>query len=469
MPRSVHPALLALTLGCGTSAKEATAPADTTDTTDTAPTTDADLAVFYDTYGGRDAFPEHHVTALEALLYAQDALEAGDRDDARARIDAVLETMPLSDAIWREEVGYGGANIGDPVAYYGLRMLDQILRLGEQPTTGTLRMTAVVAPCAQVSRPTLPDLTSETVSLDIDPTILADDAHTLHTSTALFRSWVEAITGGRTVELVVYEMSDCTTVTYTDDGEVIVSYPDATGMVDSVPDDIALETDFWWVVAPSGVPGDGSGYDRHFITGGMGGYGAGLPLFLSDDAWFTRKPEHLGSGAYTEVELRAYQPQWFQHEFMHHLFRTWPEFGLEDTDHQWFDRTTWPDDFEGVYEPDYYIEAVDKRLLAASPTLAEGLAGPEWADPESLDATMLVGSYQREPVQNGWHEVVVTNDDGLRWSNADGVSWSLEIRDGALWAGDDCPYGASELAVELEEDSAVAVLWFSGEAYQRVD
>ncbi len=457
--------LLSLLLACGTTADVPIAPdADTVP----APTTDADLALFYDTYGGRDAFPDHQVDALEALLYAQDALAAGDRDAARARIDAVFEVMPLSEAVWRDEVGYAGANIGDPVAYYGLRMLDQILRRGAQPVTGSLTMTAVVAPCAQVSRPTLPDLTPETVDLDIAPSILAEDAHTLRTSTALFRSWVEAITGGLTVELVVHELSDCTTVTYTDDGSVIVSYPDAAGMVDAVPDDIADSTDFWWVVAPSGVPGDGSGYDRHFITGGMGGYGAGLPLFLSDDAWFTRKPEHLGEGAYTTVELRAYQPQWFQHEFMHHLFRTWPEYGLEDSDHQWFDRTTWPDDFEGTYEPDYYIEAIDKRLLDASPSLAEGLSAPDWAGPESLSADALVGDYERLPVQNGWHEVTVADDDGLRWTNADGVSWSLAIIDGALWAGDDCPYGASELAVELEGDD-VAALWFGGEAYVRLE
>ena len=142
----------------------------------------------------------------------------------------------------------------------------------------------MVAPCADVTRPTLPDLHPETVRLDLAPEILADDARRLHQVTALFRRWVHAITGGLEVELVVAELEGCTTVDYTDDGSIIVSYPDAASMVASVPDDIADGTDFWWVVAPSGVPGDGSGYGRHFITGGMSGVGAGLPLFLSDDA-----------------------------------------------------------------------------------------------------------------------------------------------------------------------------------------
>ena len=39
-----------------------------------------------------------------------------------------------------------------------------------------------------------------------------------------------------------------------------------------MPLEIAENTDFWWTIVPSGVPGDGSGYNKHFITGGMGGY-----------------------------------------------------------------------------------------------------------------------------------------------------------------------------------------------------
>ena len=113
--------------------------------------------------------------------------QAGALEAARERVDALFTQLPLSDSIWREGVGYSGLNIGDPVAYYGLRMLDQILALGDPYGAGQLRMTAVVAPCAEVRRPTLPDLAPETVNLDIAPEILADDAHILHTSTRLFR------------------------------------------------------------------------------------------------------------------------------------------------------------------------------------------------------------------------------------------------------------------------------------------
>ncbi|GAB5551426.1 MAG: hypothetical protein Sapg2KO_10170 [Saprospiraceae bacterium] len=436
---------------------------------------DSDLLnSFYKENGGRDAFPVDEMLALEALIFAQEDVAQGRLQEAQKKINEVFSKLPLSDSKWQEISSNSHCpgcpiNIGSPAAYYGLRMLDQIIELGNPEGSESLTMTVVVAPCAEVSRPTLPNLESETVNLPIAPEILANDGRILHISTALFRKWVQAITGGMKVNLEVYTLEECTTVTYTDDGSTIVSYPDAQAMVNAVPDEVAKETDFWWVIAPSGVPGDGAGYGRHFITGGMGGYGVGLPLFLSDDAWFTRKPEHMGKGAYHEVELRTYQPQWFQHEFMHHLFRNWSEFGLEDSSHQWFSRSTWPADFQGEWEPDYYAESITKRLLNATPSLAEGLKAPEYIDFDVSDLSILVGQYQRQPVQNAWHEVeIVMNGAVLSWKNAAKVSWSLSIIDGEVWTGTDCPYGAQKLSVSVGSDQKISSIYFNGEAYDRI-
>lgn len=456
--------VVACTTPATTPSTPGTTPTGTTPTLPAGPTTAEQLAAFYDASGGRDAFPAHTVAMVEALLHAEDEVMAGDLGAARARIDAVFETYPLSTDIWAQDATWGGLNVGNPIAYYGLRMLDLVASEPAPTATGTLQLTAVVAPCASVTRPTLGG-GSETVELDVHPDILADDARTLHEATRLFRRWVTTITAGLEVSLVVHELGDCnTTVDFTDDGSVVVSYPDAQAMIGAVPDAVADATDFWWVVAPSGVPGDGSGFERHFITGGMGVHGAGLPLFLSDDGWFVRKPEHLGSGPYSDVERRVYQPQWFQHEFMHHLFRTWPEFGLESSSHQWFDRSTWPKDFEGRWEPDYYAEAITKRLLGASPSLAEALAAPE---PVHIDdAATVLGAYARLPIENDWHRVTIS-DDPLTWSNEAGVSWSLVLRDGSIHSGPDCPYGEAELIFEVDDDDDVTAYVFLGERYRR--
>ena len=435
------------------------------------------LNSFYNENGGKNTFSSDQVLALESLIFAFEDLEAGNLDNAKNRIDNVFSKIPISDDNWYD-ISNGTShcescsiNIGSPVAYYGLRMLKQIIDLGNPEGLESLTMTVVVAKCAEVRRPTL-SLSPETVNLSIKPEILANGGQILYASTALFRKWVQAITGGLKVNLKIYTLEQCTTVDYTDNGSTIVSYPDATSMIDAVPSDLAKETDFWWVIAPSGVPGDGSGYNRNFITGGMGGYGEGLPLFLSDDAWFTRKPEHMGNGTYHEIELKAYQPQWFQHEFMHHLYRNWGEFALEETGHQWFDRSTWPADFQGKWEPDYYAESITKRLLTANPSLADKLTAlnNEPVNFNNIEPSILVGQYEREPVQNGYHEVeIIMNNGALSWKNASGVSWSLEIINGELWTGSDCGYGVKKLLVYLDPSMEVKSVYFMGEAYIRVN
>jgi hypothetical protein len=317
-------------------------------------------------------FPASYIRSVETMIRAHDDVILGDYLAARERIDAVFATQPLSAEIWTDGELTKGLNTGHPVGYYALRMLDDITNLGEIETNNNLQLTAVIAMCANVERLTWPELATEKIDLTIDPAILSDGYKILYESTDLFRRWVKAITRGTELNLVVHESNQCTRVDAYQENNLVISYPNAEQMVSSVPDYIAAQTDMWWVIAPSGVPGDGSGFNLHFITGGMGLI-EDRPLFLSDDAWFTRKPEHLGSGKYLEIERRSYLPQWFQHEFMHHLFQAWPEFGLEKSDHQWFDRSLWPNDFKGKWEPDYYAEAIEKRFITASPSLSNGL------------------------------------------------------------------------------------------------
>ena len=82
-------------------------------------------------------------------------------------------------------------NIGSPIAYYGLRMLDDIIFLGNPEKNGVINMTAVTAPCAVVSRPTTPNLEEEIVNLNINSKIIENDYQLLKNSTALFRNWVK--------------------------------------------------------------------------------------------------------------------------------------------------------------------------------------------------------------------------------------------------------------------------------------
>ena len=433
------------------------------------------LLNFYNENGGRDSFNSNQILALEALILGFNKIKIGDFEEAKLMVDNVFNKIPYSESLWMDNThGFShckncSLNIGAPIAYYGLRMLDDIIFLGNPEKNGIINMTVVIAPCAVVSRPTTPNLDEEIVNLYVNPKIIENDFQLLKNSTALFRNWVKAITGGLEINLSFVQIDNCTNVNFTYDGVNVFSYPDTHNMINSVSESISEETDFWWVIAPSGVPGDGSDFDIQgdFITGGMGLYGPGLPVFISDDAWFTRKPEHMGVGDYNEIEIMAYMPQWFQHEFMHHLFRKWNEFGLEEIGHQWFDRSTWPSDFIGVYESDYYAESIRKRFLNSSPSLREGLKAPEKISLES-NPSIILGNYRREPVENLWHEVNITTNNGqFYWNNSAGVSWTLEIVDGLLYSGDDCPYGIQELNV-ISAGGVVTEIYFNNEPYTKI-
>lgn len=64
---------------------------------------------------------------------------------------------------------------------------------------------------------------------------------------------------------------------------------------------------------------------QEWVTGGMTSGPSGSPCFIANDTWFLDKPAHLGAGPYSRAERQAYQPQWFMHEFYHHLFGAYPE------------------------------------------------------------------------------------------------------------------------------------------------
>ncbi len=433
--------------------------------------TNTQLQAFYQAQGGQSNFPNHYVLAIEALLRAQDALAAGQRDAAIQIVDAVFTEMPLSDSIWRRDVTLFDLNVGDPIAYYGLRMLNQILQLETEDNGKTLEMTAVVPLCAEVTRPTLPNLAPETLQRTIDDRILANDADVLYQSTDLFRRWLSAITSGTNIELNVHVVEQCATVDFEVTATNIISFPDTNSLLANVPFEVVADTDIWWVVVPSGVPGDGSEFNKVFITGGAGLAESGAPVILSDDAWFLRRPSHLGKGDYSEVERRVYIPQWFQHEFMHHIFRVFREFELEATSHQWFNLNTWPSDFVGLYEPDYYAEALRRRLTDAEPTIQERLIRPELADFKNFPLQKISGKFERLPVENNFHQVSVTIDPSgaATWTNEAEFSWQL-IPDGhELRTPPDSVFGERLVYAELDFNRNVSALVFLGEQYVRID
>lgn len=333
--------------------------------------TEAALAVFWDRYGAKDSFPPMYVEVLTKLLEAEDKVLAEDYKAARVIIDALIAKYPLNDDVWWTIFRTGESkntrpHLGEPGAYAHLRMLDDITKVGVSkvlPGNTPIQMAVVIPACSDILPKTGPKLPTR----NLNPEIQADSYEVVRQSLRLFQSYILAISDGELrLELNFYKIDSCTQI------DKVKGY-NYNEPIRQLPPGVVEKTDMFWLIYPGdlNVGSDAGG------GSGMGGFGAPLkPVFISEDDWVIKKRDpDQGGGARTAVERRMYLPEWIQHEFFHHLFRSWPELKLEETDHQWFDKSNWPTDFTGKVEKeeDYFSEALNKRLYQVTPSIAKML------------------------------------------------------------------------------------------------
>jgi hypothetical protein len=453
---------------------------------------------------GLDGFTPLYREALQVFLAAEPAYEKGDYAEASRLVEGLWRQHPPGTDEWAEayrdahEMGRTkGVNLGCPSCYYALRMLTDCVRWRmdggrESQEESTATLSIVLVGHGKGTQPTSKaDLAANkgaAASLDLDPLLLKDGNRVIHQSLWLFREYMLAATQGRlkVATRIVY-LKDLTVPVHVDGVFAGLAEGAWSRIWDAVGEQVKATTDWWWVLYPSNVPEQYPDFKTaEFITGGMGvGPDGGSPCFIIDDRWLTRKPPHLGKGPYTDVERRAYLPQWLQHEFFHHLFRIYPQFGLEKKGHDWFDRKTWPADFEGKIEPDYYHEALHKCIQPrGDPPLHVALLckPPPALLFRSLSADAVLGDYRHEPVENDWHIGTIRTDagGGLLWRNKAGVSWKLtaDLPHGLLKTGPDCPYfetGGSAFQLVLKRDlegrwlPVLAGYRFGGAFYSKVE
>ncbi len=446
---------------------------------------------------GLQNFPPQYVHALQALLEARAQYEARDFPAARATLDALWQAHPVADPSWAAlPTQPFGIFLGTPPCYYALRMLTDMTQWrvqnpGQPPAPRTARLTVLVVGQSNGLQPqNLAQLTAGTgvhVVHALDPRVTADNHRVVHHSLELFREHVLRMTQGLlAVDTRILSLPAVNLPVHAgvgSGGYFYASLVDANQVFASVPAAEIEATDWWWILYPSHVPEQYPAFQTtEFITGGMGtGPGSRSPFFIIDDRWLVRKPPHLGAGEYSDVERSVYLPQWLQHEFFHHLFRTYPGFGLEDTPHQWFNLATWPPDFVGRYEADYFHEALHRRLLTALPPLNSALryatAGAPW---DQITLGQVLGTYHRNPIQNPWHigEIRFSGPQ-LQWRNTAPFSWNLypDLLNGRLATGPDCPYytapNGQRFDIVLERDALGDMLpvirgfGFLGDLYRR--
>lgn len=427
---------------------------------------------------GIENFSEHYIEALSTLLLAEGHYQRGEYLAAHDILENLWSRYPVGDIRWAQlPTAPFGINIGSPPNYYALRMLSDTVewRL-KNPDAGaatrTARMTVVLVGSSNGIEPrNLQELQQGTgvqAEHSLDPLLLRHDSAVVHDSLRLFREYVVAMTNGDLdvdVQVLHLPELDVSVGASVNAGRYFATLSDVSQVWESLDSEVIADTDWWWLIYPSHVPEQYSDFEHaEFITGGMGvGPDTISPLFIIDDRWLVRKPPHIGDGRYSKIEREAYLPQWLQHEFFHHLFRTYPEFELEVVPHQWFNRSTWPADFEGRYEPDYYHEALYKRLQGADTALVAALRYSTSGGNVSLSD--LAGIYRREPVENNWHLGSILISPELEWLNFANVRWSLhdDLENGNLLTGPDCPYYGTWLG------SRFIVVWERDELGDELD
>jgi hypothetical protein len=333
--------------------------------------TAAALAEFWKRYGAPESFPPMYVDLLENVLKAEDRVLAKDYQGARTIVDTLLIKYPLTSPLWWADIYWTGQNkstrphLGEPGIYAHLRMLDEITSIGIHAALvgrTPIQLTVVTPACSDITPLSGPSLLNHRLS----PEIEANSYEVLHQSLRLFQSYVLAITGGELrLEVKFHKMPQCF------EFNVLKSLADSSAaQLSLLPAEVVANSDMFWLLYPSdyeAVAKIGIG-----MNSGLTSFG-GRPVFISEDDWVIKKVASQGAGARTEVERRVYLPEWFQHEFFHYLFGSWPELGLEKSSHQWNMRNTWPADFVGDLEEDYYAEALRKRFYRVTPNIAQKL------------------------------------------------------------------------------------------------
>lgn len=452
--------------------------------------------------------------SINAYFDAEDAYKAGDYEKAKQILTAFWKKYPAGTAAWEKADGDAGqlnettgANFGDPPCYYALRMLTDCVnwRANKKdgqgkgfPVTWTVVLIGKSEGVQPRNQQELKNKTGVRVTNTLNPKLAANDYQILRESQWLFIEYVSAMTAGNLAVKVEYvtlpNFTAAAEVTSVGGNSAQITGAAVNAAIARLPEATRRKTDWWFVIHPSHLPNKYPPFAKtEFFTGGMGvGPDGNSPCFLIDDLWFARKPPHIGSGDYADHERRAYLPQWLQHEFYHHLFRTYPDFKLEAKGHQWFDRKTWPDDFVGRNEPDYYHQALHKRLRTADakPRMAVALryAGPSAEVLRGIALEDIAGEYVRNPAENDYHKGRITIEkdkngkQSLRWTNAANVTWKLtpDLPNGVLNTGPDNPYfkdaqddGPRVFRLVLprgadgEFQSQVRAFKFSGDEYVR--
>jgi hypothetical protein len=430
-------------------------------------TSKTNLDALLNANGGASKYSTHYVDALTTMIAVEDLIKVNNYQQAKKELDALWKTYPIGDEKWRfsnADDKKFKTNIGSPAAYAPLRMLTDIVNHHlNNPTppneVATVTLRVVLVGCSEGNQPrTVSEMKSsggQVIKRTIDSRLKANNHRIINQSLYLYLQYVNAMSDGKlNVQVKYYDLDYCVPTKVSKDGTK-ANFKNNSDVINQIPNNIKEESDWFWIIYPSVVPEDGqngvtvdAGFDKFsFNTGGMDTR-RGKPHFIVNDKWLLRVPPHMGKGKISDIERRAYMPQWLQHEFFHYLYTSYPKLLLEQKynskgdlvkdSHKWFDKNKWPSNFVGTFEADYFQESLHKKLKQAKPILwvmlhptykpsakiLNSLKMEQFLT-KTFDASEAVRKRNLSP--NDYHIGQIIQENGkYYWKNKANVQWEVQ-------------------------------------------
>ena len=334
----------------------------------------------------------HYVAAARSWFTARAEYESGAYEDALATLSTLWAQYPVGNEVWWSIFGNDpfGLNLGTPPCYYGLRQLTDMTewRVANPDHPGSdriLRLSVLaVGSSAGVEPRTMQELIDGegvAVTHAFDERVLADDYAIVHESLDFFAEYVHTITDGLLeVEIQVIplpELEVAVTASANANGAYYATIANYTQPIRL--GQRATDRRHRLVVGalPLARPRPVRGLPVPAVSSRAAWASAPTahPASISDERWLARKTRTPGRRNLRLRRTNHLPPPVAAARGLPPLLPSVDGVRAgRSVSHQWFDRSTWPADFVGQFEPDYYHESLFKRLKGATePTFVAGL------------------------------------------------------------------------------------------------
>ena len=311
--------------------------------------------------------------AYKAFLDVRNAVKSGDYHLGREILDELWAKYPRGNEVWKTIKVYrkrrqlpDTTDFAAKPFYVNLIFYDDIINWRLQNNVlhrkAKEQLNIVLILVKENQLTVIPEgEKTETYISKLDPAIQADDYRAIREGFSDFDEIMFYLTEGRyNIKLTIVEHPTPTTSTvrYTKgQKEVMNSWPDQRRDLSAQYSDL-YDADWSFFMYPFS---DEQYYPLDAAVGRLVSGGVGACLIGTVEKFlYSRTPPHP---PLSSDERISWITAWLVHEYMHHVYKLYRHLNLETKPHCYFDRNTWPKDFEGFWHLDYYTESIKKRIL----------------------------------------------------------------------------------------------------------